>query len=122
MLSFFRRMFGKIGSWFGASSIAHAGVEVAKWGAWKILLAAFWFTGIYIIVNNIIVFIMEKISTLIPLAFSDVPGGASPAAMQLVGVGAYLAQKLMLVEGFTVFIAGLSLAVVRSFLPWPIGK
>lgn len=122
MLSFFRRMFGKVGSWFGASTIAHAGVEVAKWGAAKILLAAIWFTGIYILVNNIMVFVMEKISALIPAAYGDVPGQMSPFIIQLTGVGAYLAQKLMLVEGFTVFIAGISLAVIRSLLPWPVGK
>lgn len=97
MLSFFRRMFGKVGSWLGFSTIAHAGIEVAKWGAWKILLAALWFTGIYILINNIMVFIMEKISGIIPAVYSGQGGDINPFVLQITGVGAYIAQKLMLV-------------------------
>lgn len=121
MLSFLLRMIGKIGSWFGASTIASAGVEVAKWAAWKVLLAGFWFTGVYILFNNLFVFLLNTISAMMP----DVYGGGAPGTslmVELTGLGAYLANKLQLMESFSALIAGISLAFVRSFLPWPIGK
>lgn len=121
MLAFFMRMFGKLGGWLGLSTVAAAGVEVAKWAAWKVLLAAFWFIGVYILINNGFVLVMNLVASYMPQVY----GGSAPTTslgMQLTGIGAYLAQKLMLVDSFTAFMSGLSLAVVRTFLPWPIGK
>lgn len=123
MMSFIFRMFSKIGKWFGGLGAASFAVEVAKFGAWKILLTAFYFTGVYVLLNNLMVFFMEKISSMLVSHYGGVDGGVSPFIIQLTGLGAYLAQKMMLVESFTAIMTGLSLAVVRNFLPFPfLGK
>lgn len=121
MLAFFLRMFQSVGAWLGAASIASATLEIAKWASWKVLLTAFWFTGVYILFNNLLVYAMNMIADMMP----DVYGGNAPVStlsMQLTGIGAYMAQHLMLVESFSALMSGLSLAVVRIFLPWPIGR
>ncbi len=121
MMAFLLRMIGKIGTWLGASTVASAGVEIAKWASWKILLAGFWFTGVYILCNNLFVFLLNTISAMMPAVY----GGGAPGTslmMELTGLGAYLANKMQLVESFSALISGMSLAFVRTFLPWPIGK
>lgn len=121
MWAFIMRMFASVGTWIGAASIASATIEIAKWASWKVLLAAFWFTGVYILFNNLLVYAMNLIAAMMPSVYGvDAP--VSSLGMQLTGIGAYMAEHLLLVESFSALMSGLSLAVVRMFLPWPIGK
>jgi hypothetical protein len=122
MMSFILRMIQRIGGWIGSSSVAGAATEVAKFAAWKLILAGFWFIGVYILCNNLLVFILQFFESSMSGVFGNDPIGGVSMAMQLTGLGAYLAQKLMLVESFAAMIAGLSLAFVRSFLPFPLGR
>lgn len=118
MLAFILRIVNKIAKWFGTGTLAYAGLEVAKWTAGKLLLAAFWFTGVYVLMSKFTTFVMEQYAALVPQLYSDNPG-VNTLTMQLTGLGAYLAQHLMLVDSFSVFVAGISLAVLRMFLPLP---
>lgn len=121
MFAFFIRMFQSVGAWLGAASIASATLEIAKWASWKVLLTAFWFTGVYVLFNNLLVYAMNMIAAMMPSVYGvDAP--VNSLSMQLSGIGAYMAQHLMLVESFSALMTGVSLAVVRMFLPWPIGR
>jgi len=120
MMAFLLRMTNFLGKWMGLQTIAHLGIEIAKFTAWKLILAGMWITGIYILCNNIVVYVLNLISSLMPAIFSGDPGGPS-MIFQLTGLGAYLAIHLKLVDSFSILIAGLSLAFVRRFLPYPLG-
>lgn len=118
MLAWLLRIVNKISGWFGSGTLAYASLEVAKWTAGKILLLAFWTTGVYVLLSRFVTFVFETYADMIPHIYAD-GDGVNPFVLQLSGIGAYLAQHLMLADAFTVFITGLSLAVLRMFIPIP---
>jgi len=116
MMAFISRIIGWLAAKFGLIFGVGFLVEVAKWTASKLLLTAFLTVGIYIIANNLIVFIVSKILEQTS-QFSN-QGTMSTVAIQLTGLGAYLADHLLLVQSFALIITGFSIRAIRQFLPF----
>ena len=116
MLKFFQRIFawlsGRVSSFFGQGFL----LELAKWTATKLLITAFLTIGIYIIANNLIVFIVSKIVENVS-TFSN-QGSINPAIVQLTGLGAYFAGKLKIVPSVSLIVTGFSIRAIRQFLPF----
>lgn len=115
MLSFIKGLFvwmlGKFGSLFGQSFA----LELAKWGAKKLLITAFFTVAIYVVANNFLVWFIGKVIEETS-QFMDA-GTFESSAFQLIGLGAYLAEKFRLVESFSLVVTGLSIRAIRQFLP-----
>lgn len=116
MLAFIRRLFSwlgiKVGALFGQGWL----VEVAKWTAAKIILTAFISVGIYIIANNLLVWVVSKILEETSQFASQ--GELSPFVLQLTGLGGYLAGCFKLVQSFSLIVMGFSVRAIRQFLPF----
>lgn len=112
-------MFSSVLGSIGLSSVRSTIVEIAKWSAFKIFMTAIFFTGLYIVLNNFCITFATKVVTGATQAVNAAGGASfSPTVVELTGVGAYIAQKMQLVETFSMFLTGLSLAVIRKFLPF----
>lgn len=116
MLAFIKRIIGwlaaKCGLIFGQGFL----VEVAKWTATKLLLTAFLTVGIYIVANNLIVWTVTKILEQTSQFASQ--GSMESAAIQLTGLGAYLADHLLLTQSFALIVTGVTIRAIRQFLPF----
>lgn len=116
MLAFFSRIIGWLAAKFGVIFGQGFLVEVARWTATKLLLTAFLTVGIYIIANNLIVWMVTKILEQTSQFASQ--GTMSSVAIQLTGLGAYLADQLLLAQSFALIITGFSIRAIRQFLPF----
>lgn len=116
MLAFFKRIIGwlagRFGTLFGQSFL----VDVAKWAATKLLITAFCTVGIYIVANNLIVWLVTKILEQTSVFTSQ--GAMASSIVQLTGLGAYLADHLLLTESFALIVTGFSIRAIRQFLPF----
>jgi hypothetical protein len=112
-------MLGSIAGRISGTSIKSGLIEVAKWTAFKIFMTALIFTGLYIVLNNFVIgFVGDLMSGAQSALESQAGGGLQAAVVDLTGLGAYLAQKLQLVDAFAVWLTGLAIASIRSFLPF----
>lgn len=118
MLAVISRLFG----WLGTLCSGFLGrgflTEVAKWTAAKLLLAAFWTTGVYIIVMNLVIFVADKINIAMTAYMHQNGSNISPSTFMMVGLMGYLAQKMSLLESFSMLISGVTLKAVRQLLPF----
>ena len=117
MLAFFQRLFGwlfgKVSLLFGQGFL----LELAKWSAKKIVVLSFLTVGIYIIFNNVLVWLIDKILTEVGSLVSD-QGSFDSIVIQLTGLGAYFANEMRLVDAFAVIVTGFTIRAVRQFLPF----
>lgn len=112
-------MLGSLAGRISGTSVKNGLIEVAKWSAFKLFMTALFFTGIYIILNNFLITFAGDLMSGAQSALEAESGGAlQAAALELTGLGGYLAQRLQLVESFSVWLTGLMLAGIRSFLPF----
>lgn len=115
-MSGFGKIFGFFSRLISSSSAKSAAVEIAKWAAFKILITTVFITGLAILLNNFLVDFMTD--TIAALSSELDQGQLGASSIHLKGLGAYLAVKLRLVESFSVFIAGVVVGGIRSFIPF----
>lgn len=116
MMSFLARVFGWLAARFGAVIGQGFLVDVAKWVASKALITLFCTVGVYIIANNVIVWFIEKVLSQVSAFASQ--GSLSAPIIQLTGIGAYLADHLLLPQALALVITGFSVRAIRQFLPF----
>lgn len=116
MLAFFKRCFESLLGWFDKDSLGKIAQDLLKWSASKTLLAMFYTTGVYILVYNLFVFMADKLHHIFSTAITS-NGAISPATASLIGLAAYMANKLLLVESFSMMVTGTLCHAIREMMP-----
>lgn len=116
MLAFFKRCFESLLGWFDRDSLVKVAQDLLKWSASKTLLAMFYTTGIYILVYNIFVFMADKLHHIFATVIAS-NGTISPTTASLIGLAAFMANKLLLVESFSMMVTGTICHAIREMMP-----
>lgn len=116
MLAFISRIIGWLAAKFGVLFGQGFLVELAKWTAFKLLITAFITVGIYIIANNLIVWLVTTILEQTSQFASQ--GSMDSPVIQLTGLGAYFANHLRLTQSFSLIVTGFTIRAIRQFLPF----
>ena len=117
MFAIFQRLFGwlfgKVSGLFGQGFL----LELAKWSAKKIVVLSFLTVGIYIVFNNVLVWLINKILDEVGALVTE-QGSFDSIVIQLSGLGAYFANQMRLVDAFAIIVTGFTIRAVRQFLPF----
>ena len=106
-------------SFFRGATLFQAAVSVAKFVAIKALLITLLTTVAVVVFHNFIIdFITSYMEQFVSFATSSLPSGFESVSHQFTGIGAYLADKLQIVESFSLVMSGLMVGVVRRFIPF----
>ena len=106
-------------SFFRGATLFQAAVTVAKYVAIKALLITLLTTVAVVVFHNFLIdFITSMLSQFETYATSHLSPGFEKITHQFTGLGGYLADKLQIVESFSLIMSGLMVGVIRRFIPF----
>ena len=108
-----------IASLIRGSSVFQAAIAVAKFLAIKALLIALVSTVAVVVFHNFLIdFMTDALSQFSTYLESNVSGNIQAVVHTFEGLGGYLADKLKIVESFSLIMSGLSVGIIRRMIPF----
>jgi len=108
-----------IASLIRGSSVFQAAIAVAKFAAIKALLIALISTVAVVVFHNFLLdFMTDALSQFSTFLESNVSGDIQSVVHTFEGLGGYLADQLKIVESFSLIMSGLTVGIVRRFIPF----
>ncbi|MCR4287197.1 MAG: hypothetical protein NUW09_04195 [Deltaproteobacteria bacterium] len=102
--------------WLGSALASIIGYSAVRFVAWKVVLYTLLVTVVPIILVNFVFALIQGALSL--SADAQAQYGVSPVIVQLAGLGAWLAQRFRIVEGFSLIFSAMMFRVAVRMIPF----